>query len=149
LRRSVDETGRAASAGFQQIKEGMPTMNDELTVGKIGKDGGGKPPAPLTPTRVAHVEQGLRAFQETEAEMEGLRKDLDRTRQELKARDLEIASLNQRIETMRDDHASERNRLESRSTTCEAARDEAVSEMTALKTILASMKKIFDLVPKE
>jgi hypothetical protein len=50
---------------------------------------------------------------------------------------------------MRDDHASERNRLESRSTTCEAARDEAVSEMTALKTILASMKKIFDLVPKD
>jgi hypothetical protein len=105
------------------------------------------PPPTLSPTRVAHVEQGLRAFQETEAEMASLRNNLNQAHIDIKERDLEIISLKMRVETLREDHAGFQNVSDSRTMSLQAERDRAVSEATALKAFIASMKAVWDRIP--
>jgi hypothetical protein len=115
----------------------------------------GKPAAkqelqrPLKQSRSAMYEAGLRAFHETSQEVEDLKGEIDRQRLDLQARDLEIKSLQERIDTMRDDHASALAARDSRVHECEAARDLAVSEKVALETIIASLRQVLKLAPQK
>jgi hypothetical protein len=127
-------------------------MADQEKPGKPGKPptevSDQAAPAPLKPTRIAQMEQGLRAFHEAEQLNETLRNQLEETRRDLKAREMEVASLNERIVTLRDDHAATLNATESRCTAAQAERDRAVSEATALKAFIASMKAVWDRIPQ-
>jgi hypothetical protein len=104
-------------------------------------------PSPLTPTRIAQMEAGLRAYQEVEQANETLRRSLADAQQDNKAKDMEIASLRERMEAMKDDHATILNAVESRATAAQAERDLAVADASALKAFLASMKAIWDRIP--
>jgi uncharacterized protein YhaN len=102
---------------------------------------------PMGPARLQQMEAGLRAYHETADEMEQLRTQLTDARQDLKARDMEIASLNERMTTLRDDHSQIATAYESRLATVQAERDNAVSEATALKTIISSLKRVLQMEP--
>lgn len=114
----------------------------------------GKPAAkqelqkPMKSTRLATMEAGIRAYHETAQEIDDLKDTIAHNEAELKAKQLEIDSLNGRIETMRDDHASAITTLESRVHECEAQRDRAVAEKVALDTIIASMRQVLKLAPE-
>jgi chromosome segregation ATPase len=105
------------------------------------------PPEELTPTRIAKMEAGLRAYHDAEQQIETLQRVRDQLLLDVKDKDLEIRSLNERLDNQRDDHQSARSNLESRLITAEAQRDQAVAEATALKTFLSSMKAIWDRIP--
>jgi hypothetical protein len=160
---SVDLIPAGSTAGVSAKNKWETVMSSTDTNEKPGKPG--KPPAPmiasepegsqeaappatsLTPTRVAQMEAGLRAYQEVEQENETLRRSLADARQDIKAKDMEIASLRERMDTMMDDHATILNAAESRATAAHAERDLAVAEASALKAFLASMKAIWDRIP--
>lgn len=117
-------------------------------------DTNGKPPArvvevqkPLKEARRGQIEAGLRAFHEASQEAEELKGEIERLRTDLKARDLEIASMRERMDQMMDAHARERTMLESRVEEHQVVRDQSVAEKVALQTILISMRSIFRLAP--
>jgi chromosome segregation ATPase len=96
---------------------------------------------PMKESRRSIMEAGLRAYHETAQEMEELKAQIDRLNLDLKAKDMEIASLNERIHTMRDDHASVVTNYESRIVTADAQRSEAIAEAVVLKTVLVGVAK--------
>lgn len=114
----------------------------------------GKPPArsqevqrPLKEARRGQIEAGLRAFQETAQEVDELKSTIDQLTRDLQARDLEIASLRERQDQMREAYEGQIASMESRALSHQAERDQAVAEKVALQTILISMRSIFRLAP--
>jgi chromosome segregation ATPase len=101
----------------------------------------------MSPTRRAQMEAGLVAYHETAEQIDRLKDELDNVRQDLRARDMEVSSLREQMDAMKENHATVLNASESRATAAMAERDRAVSETTALKTIIASMKRIFEMAP--
>lgn len=104
---------------------------------------------PLKESRKKRAEAGIMAHFEAEEEILAARETINGLRQDLTAANMEVASLRERIEQMKDDHATVLNASEGRHHTAMAERDRAVSESIALRTIVASMKKIWDMVPGE
>lgn len=103
---------------------------------------------PLKDSRKKRAEAGILAHFEAEEEILTARETIKTLRENLRHAELEVASLKDRIETLKDDSATGLNASESRLTSAMAERDSAVAESVALRTIVASMKKIWDMVPK-
>jgi uncharacterized coiled-coil DUF342 family protein len=62
------------------------------------------------------MEAGLVAYHETAEQIDRLKDELDNVRQDLRARDMEVSSLREQMDAMKENHATVLNASESRAT---------------------------------
>jgi hypothetical protein len=142
------------TADSKPEKPGKPQAPADAPAANETQSGASPPAAqelqvPMRESRKRRAEAGILAHYEAEEENVQLKETIMALQQDLRASQMEATSLRERMEAQREDHQTVLAGSESRAMSALAERDKAVAECTALRTLFASMKRIWDMVPKE